>query len=118
MGVYAGGRASWRFPQFEVTCPFEPGMSGGPVIHADQICGVVSYGPELEGGKRGPSFAAALWPLLVAHSDSSVDPRLGNNPLLEMIANGAIDAPAWKQIRSRISVTISDDGEAKAELES
>lgn len=33
IGIHPEGRGSWTFPQFEVTCPFEPGISGGPIIH-------------------------------------------------------------------------------------
>ena len=92
-GHFPLGRGTWRFPQFEVSCCFKPGMSGGPLIHEGRICGVISYGPELEGGIPGPSFAAALWPLLASEGKSSVDPRIVTNPALQMLERRRIPHP-------------------------
>jgi Trypsin-like peptidase domain len=115
-GHYPHGRGTWRFPQFEVSSPFDPGMSGGPLIHEGRVCGLVSYGPELEAGQRGLSFAAALWPLLASVVESGVDPRVAPNPVLEMIVNGAISAPEWRQIQSRITAARTDGGDPILEL--
>ena len=109
---FQSGRGSWSFPQFEVTCPFEPGMSGGPVVSKRRICGVISYGPELEGGERGPSFAAAIWPILAAQTSSGVDPRSASNPALEMIQVGSISAPGWKELQKHISKATSENGDS------
>jgi len=115
-GHYPHGRGTWRFPQFEVSSPFEPGMSGGPLFCQGRVCGVVSYGPELEGGERGLSFATALWPLLASVVDSGVDPRVAQNPVLEMLVNGAIAAPGWRQIQSRIRLGRTEGGDPIIEL--
>ncbi len=113
---FPAGRASWRSPQFEVTCPFEPGMSGGPVVHEKRICGVVSYGPELEGGKRGPSFAADLWPILGSENERGVDPRTPSNPVLDMIENGSISAPRWQELQARITQGNAENGDRIIQL--
>jgi hypothetical protein len=109
---YSEGRAGWRFPQFHVTCPFEPGMSGGPVIHGGRICGLISYGLTLENKKLGPAFAAAMWPLLASEGEPSVDPRQLSNPVVEMLNTGAITASDWKDIQSRITRRQIDGGES------
>jgi len=115
-GHYPHGRGTWRFPQIEVSCPFDPGMSGGPLIHQQRICGLVSYGPELTDGERGFSFAAALWPLLASDVGSNIDPRAAANPVLEMIVNNAISAPGWRKLQSRITLGKTETGEPIIEL--
>jgi len=115
-GHYPHGRGTWMFPQFAVSCPFEPGMSGGPLVHEERVCGIVSYGPELEGGARGLSFAAALWPLLASEVNSGVDPRVAPNPVLEMLATGAIAGPRWKHIQSLITAGKTESGKTIIEL--
>ena len=116
INYHPGGRGTWRFPQFEVTIPFEPGMSGGPVIHQGKIAGLVSYGPNLEQGKRGASFASALWPIVGSELSAEVDPRLQSNPVLEMLNTGAIRAANWKSIQSRIRITQTETGDDIVEL--
>jgi hypothetical protein len=118
VGVFPDGRGSWKFPQFEVTCPFEPGMSGGPVFQKDRICGLVSYGPTLEQGKRGPSFAASLWPILASEQLVTIDPRTAKNAVLDMIATGAVIAPGWKQIQTQITTKTDAQGDILIALKS
>lgn len=110
IGQHPQGRGSWRFPQFEVTCGFEPGMSGGPVVHEKQICGVISYGPKLQDGSYGSSFAADLWPILGAENRPGLDPRTAANPILDMIKNGTLMAPGWKKLQSHITQATTDSG--------
>jgi hypothetical protein len=94
------GRGSWRFPHFETTARFRHGMSGAPVVHEGRICGVVSYASTDE----RESYAAALWLLLLQETPRSVDPRQNNLPFLDLLRNGVLQAPAWRDVERRASV--------------
>lgn len=103
------GRGSWRFPQFQVSMPFEPGMSGGPVMHDGNICGVISYGPQFEEGP-GASYAACLWPVLLSEVAASIDPRNQNNPVLDLLRTGFLRSPGWKDLFDRVRIGQTETG--------
>lgn len=112
---YQEGRASWRFPQFQVTMGFEPGMSGGPVIHNGKVCGIVSYGPTYEDGV-GSSYAAALWPILLSEVIPPVDPRMRSTAVLDLLNSGFLRSRDWREVKSRAYVGTNNDGKEIARL--
>jgi hypothetical protein len=113
-GAWANGRTSRYFPQFETNAEFTAGMSGGPVMHDGRICGIVSYGTNEESSVRH-SYAAALWPLLLDGTATSVDPRTGI-PFLSMLESGAVRAPGWRAISASVAATENHNGQRVAVL--
>ncbi len=109
---YEQGRGSWRFPHFETTARFRHGMSGAPVVHQGRVCGVVSYASTDE----RESYAAALWPLLLQETARSVDPRQNNLPFLDLLRNGVLQAPGWRDVEKRASVNRSNPERPVAHL--
>lgn len=109
------GRGAWRFPQFETTASWPPGMSGAPVVHEGRICGIVSYSTEYRGG-YGESYAACLWPLLLQEIPANIDPRRNNLPLPDLIRQGAIDAPGWREIKQQGFIDRTENGDAIAAM--
>jgi hypothetical protein len=106
------GRGSWDFPQFETDAEFAHGMSGGPVVHEWRICGVVSYASRYEEGSNR-SYAAALWPLLLAGPVADVNPH-GVIPLMSMLETGAVRSPGWRHINWHATVQENEHGKRVA----
>jgi hypothetical protein len=102
------GRGSWLFPQFETSASFEHGMSGGPVLADGKLCGVVSYAARYEDGSYH-SYAAALWPALLAGPVNSVDP-CRSIPLVSMLETGALRSSGWRAVAARAIGATTCDG--------
>jgi hypothetical protein len=109
------GRGSWRFPQFETTACWPPGMSGAPVVHDGRVCGVVSYSTEYRHG-YGESYAACLWPLLLQEIPANIDPRLNNLPLPDLLRQGVVEAPGWREIKQQAFIDRTENGHSIAAM--
>jgi hypothetical protein len=96
--VHLGGRdARLRFPCFQTSAQFDPGMSGGPVFDENGLlCGIVCSGTM---GDSLLNYAALLWPTGVARVDVSAE---GGTPdirtICEMAADGLVDVTGGDRI--------------------
>jgi len=117
VGVYPQGSGIHRGPGFLVNCPFQSGMSGGPVItfagRVPTVRGIITgdlsesaYAPAVGSGAR--AFAAMLWPAMamqtnvVLHEadDRVLQPR--RSRLMDFVRHGVVNdlGRADKHVRS------------------
>jgi hypothetical protein len=109
------GSRGLKGPSFDTTIPFEPGMSGGPVLIPPEktfspttACGVISRGlsteESFEGGSPGESTGAQLWPGLFLGFETHIKgvPQ-GRLSLLDYIKQGLVkdlgNSPAKVEIQ-------------------
>lgn len=94
-----------EFPGFEVDRELAHGFSGGPAFYNGNLVGIFS----------GPSYVAALWPLLIheyVHRDDNPDidfadagtvtVQLARRPFAELFENGSIHAIDLEDVKGRV----------------